>query len=458
MSDLSQVEREQAAPLEREAALGPLVPRWFKVGFYGLFIPLSLVGLLAIIVSVQRQHALIGAVSVLRGGLAGQVESLTAAPAQQALDVLRKEPRYAFLYCNQEVLQNPVNDPRMARALALQKALTWGDLSAQREVVHEIADHMDDTGHLLPGFQISPDMLAVLKRMVEERRNAPGMTYAEDRITAVIQWLADGQPTQPIGPEKQRLTGLLGQLGKGLYIGKEAAALKELMAEWKLSKNAPAASAAAKFQTMLDGKRVDLSPEEAEYVSKQAADYEKRFLDGMTRLTEASLKMLDVVLGQSMYLDHPHVYQYLTLLGYELDPVRKNVVEGAWQLRHNPYVSIYLAEFVRTTTINPVMAVETERLTKEEHERQMNAQNTLRRRESVSLLARIGMDYIKHPAQYSFGVTDTDEFVREHITHTLEEVADDETVSDLVVPALKALHEADAQRPGVHTLFTAEGV
>ena len=47
-------------PLEREPALGPLVPRWFKVVFYGLFIPLSLLGVWGIIVSVQSQHALTG--------------------------------------------------------------------------------------------------------------------------------------------------------------------------------------------------------------------------------------------------------------------------------------------------------------------------------------------------------------------------------------------------------------
>lgn len=458
MSDLSQVEREQAVPLEREPALGPLVPRWFKVVFYGVFIPVSLLGIWGIAMSVLTQRSLTTAVSSIRGGLTDRIASLSSPEAQQPLEVLRKEARYAFLYCNQEILQNEVNDPRMARALALQKALDWGDVSAQREVVSQIVQHMDETGHLLPGFQVTPDMLAVLKRMVEERRNAPGLTYAEDRITAVLQWLAEGQPGQPIGPEKQRLNGLLGQLNKKLYVGREAAALTELIKEWKLSKDPPAGSAAAKFQTMLAGKPAKLSPEEAEYVTKQAADYQKRFQDGMTRLAQAAGMMLDEVLRQKIYLDHSHIYQYLTLLGYELDPVRKNVVEGAWALRQNPYVAIYLAEFVRTTTINPVMAAETERLTKEEHERQMNAQNTLRRRESVSLLGRTGLDYIAHPDQYSFGVADPDEFVRERITHTLEEVADDESVADLAGPALKALRDEDAKRPGTHKLFTPEGI
>lgn len=458
MSDLSRVEQEQAVPLEREPALGPLVPRWFKVVFYGVFIPVSLLGVWGIAMSVLTQRALTEAVSTIRGGLVDRVQSLTSPEAKQPLDVMRKEARYAFLYCNQEILQNEVNDPRMARALALQKALNWGDVSAEREVVGQIIQHMDDTGHLLPGFQVTPDMLAVLKRMVEERRNTPGLTYAEDRITAVLQWLAEGQPGQPIGPEKQRLNGLLGQLNKKLYVGKEAAALTDLIKEWKSSKDAPAASAAGKFQTMLTGKRIELSPDEAEYVTTQAADYQKRFQDGMTRLAQAARTMLDEVLRRNIYLDHSHIYQYLTLLGYELDPVRGNVVEGAWALRQNPYVAIYLAEFVRTTTINPVMAAETERLTKEEHERQMNAQNTLRRREAVRLLARTGMDYVAHPDQYSFGVADPDEFVREQIAHTLEEVADDETVADLAGPSLKALRDADANQSGAHKLFAPEPV
>ena len=399
MSDLSQVEQEQATPLEREPALGPLVPRWFKVSFYGIFIPLTVLGAWGILMSVQTQRALSGAISTVRGSLAGQLESVESPQAAGPLKVLREEARYAFLYCNQEILQNEVNDPRMARALALQKAMGWGDVSAQREVVGQIIAHMDDTGHLLPGFQITPEMLSLLKRMVEERRNTPGLTYAEDRITAVLQWLAEGQPGQPIGPERQRLMGLLGQLNKKVYVGREAEALRELTKEWAASSEQAARSAAVKFQDMQAGKRTDLTAEEAAYVSKQAADYEKRFQDGMTRLAEASRMMLDEVLKQKIYLDHPHIYQYITLLGYQFDPVRANVIDGAWALRQNPFIAIYLSEFVRMTTINPVMAAETERMTKEEHERLMNAQNTLRRREAVSLLGRIGLDYIAHAEQ-----------------------------------------------------------
>ncbi len=172
------------------------------------------------------------------------MESLSSPEAQQALAVLRSSPRYAFLYCNQEVLQNEVNDPRMARALALQKALSWGDASMQRQVVREIADNMDDTGHLAPTFTITADMVDVLRAMVKERRNTPGMTYAEDRITAVLEWLAAGEPGPPTGPEKQRLQGLLSQLDKRIYAGRERDAITVVQAEWKKSNDAVARSAA----------------------------------------------------------------------------------------------------------------------------------------------------------------------------------------------------------------------
>ncbi len=456
MSELSRVEQEQESPLERERASGPLVPRWFKMGFFVLFIPLTVLGVGWIIYSLSTQHALTSAVSVIRGSLTSEVTSLSAPEARQAIEVLRSSPRYAFLYCNQEILQNEENDPRMARSLALQKALAWGDVSTQRQVVREIADNMYDTGHLAPTFQVTPEMVDVLQKMVQERRNTPGMTYAEDRITAVLQWLAAGQPTPPTGPEKQRLQGLLTQLDKKVYVGNERDAITALQTEWKQSGDAVARSAADKFQLMLEDKTTSLSPEEAAYVGKEADHYRQLYRDGMTRLARVSLDMLGEVLKQGLFLDHPHIFQYLTLLGYQYDPVRQQVEEGAWELRHSRFTIIYLSEFVRTTTINPVMAVETERLTKEEHERQMTEQNTLRRREAVTLLGKIGLDYIANRGAYGFGQRNKDEFIREYLTHTLEEAAEDEAVADLVAPALQKLHEADARQPSAARLFSEE--
>ena len=456
MSELSRVEQEQESPLERERASGPLVPHWFKVGFFVLFIPLTVLGVGWIVYSLRTQHALTGAVGVIRGSLTSEVASLTSPQAQQAIDVLRSSPRYAFLYCNQEILQNEENDRRMARCLALQKAIAWGDTSMQRQVVRAIADNMDDTGHLAPTFQITSDMVSVLQKMVEQRRNTPGMTYAEDRITAVLQWLAEGQPIPPTGPERQRLQGLLTQLDKKVYAGSERSAITALQAEWAQSGDAVARGAADKFQLMLDDKTTSLSPEEAAYAEQEADRYRQLYRDGMTRLAKVSLAMLGDVLKRDLYLDHPHIFQYLTLLGYQYDPVRAEVEQGAWDLRHSRFTVIYLSEFVRTTTINPVMAVETERLTKEEHERQMNEQNTLRRREAVTLLGKIGLDFIAHRGDYDFGLGSKDEFVREHITHTLEEAAEDEAVADLVAPALKDLRQADAGQPAASRLFSDE--
>ncbi len=453
MSELSEVEQEQQTPLERERATGPLVPRWFKVGFYVLFIPLTILGAGWIGYSLHVQAKLTSAVDVIRGGLGSPVQSLSAPEEQQALKALSSSPRYAFLYCNQEILRNEDKDPRMARTLALQKALAWGTTSLQRQVVRQISEHMDDTGHLLPNFAITPEMLDVLKKMVQVRRNTAGMTYAEERITSVLEWLADGRPGQPTGRERQRLQGLLSQLDKKVYVGTERDAMTALQAEWAQSSDAVARKAAAAFQKMLDDQVTSLTPEEAAYVGKEADSYEQAYHAGMTNLAQASLDMLGQIVKENLFLDHPHIFQYLTLLGYQYDPVRALVVEGGWDLRHIRFTVIYLSEFLRTTTINPVMAVETERLTKEEHERQMVEQNTLRRRESAKLLGRIGLDYLAHRTDYHFDVPDQDEFVRERVIHALEESADDEAVADLVAPALKALHEADAKQPADLRLF-----
>ena len=78
------------------------------------------------------------------------------------------------------------------------------------------------------------------------------------------------------------------------------------------------------------------------------------------------------------------------------------------------------------------------------------------RRESVSRLARIAWITSRIPTRYSFGTTDADEVRAEHSPARLEEVADDEIRLPPAIPALKALHEADAQPPGAHKLFTTD--
>jgi len=457
MDELSQVEQEQETPIEREPVTGPLVPRWFKVGFYVFFVPLGVLAVWSIVQSLRTQHALSAAIHLLRGGLTSEVETLADPKAQQALAVMKRKPAYSFLYCNQEILQNEADDPRMARALSLRKALDWGSVSLQREVIGRIVAHMDDRGYLDGSFQITPEMLTVLQDMVRQRRNTPGMTYAEDRITAVLQWLAEGRPTPPLGREKVQLNALLWQLQKKLYVGRDAKTLELLRDEWQNADDPVARSAAAKFTTMLAGGRTELTAQEAQYVARQADRYEKMYRAGMARLSEASSLMLQEVLSRGIYLDHPHIFQFLTLLGSNFDRVRENVARGALDLRHNRYTVVYLSQFVRKATINPVMAVETERLTKEEHERLMTAQNVRRRRESVILLGQIGVDFMQHPDQYELGDADPHDFMQKHIIHTLQEVAEDADIADVVATTLEKLRAADAARPGGPRFFTAEG-
>lgn len=450
--DLTEVEKEQETPLMREPATGPLVPRWFKWTFYLLLGSLAVVGLGFLTRSLAVQANLTDALATIRGNLQRNLP-LDSPEAQQAIVVLGGHPRYSFLYCNQEILQNEEDDPRMVRAMALRKAIRWGKISRRRDVISTILQNMDEEGRLDREFVLSSEITEVLSRMAEERIANPELSYAEKRITDVIQWLARGATTRPKGPEKDRLRALQEQLQKKYYVTEEAAALKALIESWNQSSEPLERKAAEHFGLMLQQERTALPSEVARHCGEEADRLEDLYRRGMVRLADASHRMLGKVVQRGMFLDHPHINQYLKLLRHRYEGIRKFVRKGVWILRHDKYTVMFLSDFLDKVNINPVMAVETERLTKEEHERVMRRENNRRRRAALELLTRIVLDYLRNPDPYLPRVEDPDRYLRQHVTHVMEELADDRLLGDRIQQSLAELRQADRNRTTGPRLF-----
>jgi hypothetical protein len=330
-------------------------------------------------------------------------------------------------------------------------------VSERRSVVQQIAENMGDEGYLARDFTLTDEMRAVLAEMVAERRGDPEMTYAENRITDVLAWLVDEKRGRPQGPERRRLQSLVKQLEKALLTDGEIASLRKLAAQWQSGADEPGAREAAdEIVRILDGEGGRLSEEARAYVSGRADYWEGLYRTAMGRLAEVSVQVLAELVGEGARIDHPHIYQYAGLLRHRFEGIRASVEEGTWLLRHSRFTTIFLSEFAETAAVNPVMATETSRLTKEEHERVMKRENTRRRSASIRMLGRIGVDYIKNPESYSLGVRDSDAFVQRYVVHTLEQIAEDDSVAEEVASSLAMLREADANRPGGARFFEQE--
>jgi len=456
MSEANGVEKEQQAPTTRERATGPLVPGWFKTLFYALFGPFCVVAIVYIAYSVHVQSQLTWATRVVVGDLT-QMADLSSPEGRRAVEVLSKHALSGWIYLNQELLRDEVDDGRMARLLALRKAAAWGRTSTRREIVREMVAHMTDTGAVEGDFTVSDEMRAVLAEMAAERRADPEMTYAENRVTEVLEWLAAGHPGQPKGPEKRRMQALQRQLAKTVFVGVEAKALAHLAEEWAESSDARAKEAAVQFSAMLENKKAALSPEAEAYCMERADYWQAQYEEGMHRAASVGLELLDTVLTEGKKrIDHPHIYQYLSLLGDPVEGVREEVAKGAWLFRGNKFGIRFLSYYGTKTAINPVMAVETVRLTKEEHERKMRRENSDRLRASIELLGRIGADYALNSAEYDLGVRDQDAYMRTFVVHALQQLKDERSVGALAEQALDAVRQADARRPGGRLFFSED--
>ncbi len=460
MSEPSAVEQEQEAPVRREAATGPLLPQWFIKGFYAVFTVFAIVSIFLIVTSVIAQGSMTAALSVIGGDAEVDAADPEGPEAAAAMDDLLVHPKEGFLYLNQALLQPEHEDARMLRALALRKAIAWGVNSARRDAIGKVLDNMEEDGQVSADFALTDDLREVLADLVAERRSDPGMTYAEDQITSVLAWLGDGYPGKPKGPETRRLKALGTEYGKKRFAKSELAALAAVMEKWGPDSARVPKNVAGPLGKMLRGERAELDPDAAALCEEEAERWEDLYRNGMACLAIASRKTaLEIArltaAGEVRTLDHPHLYQYLSLLDSRFEEVRDEIGKGSWELRHNRFTFMFLSEFATRTAINPAMAVETARFTREEHEREMSKANRRRILEAIDLLARVAVDYVQDPGPYILNVADDDEFVRQQVVGRLREIVDEETIGPLAEAALQRVREADMARPGGPILFAA---
>jgi hypothetical protein len=452
MSQASDNEQQQA-PAARGRGSAPLMARWLRVLVYAVFIPFCIFSVIVIARSTLIQRRMTGAIATLNGAEADTAVALTSPEAEAALGVLRERPRDGFLYLVQELLLPEESDPRRSRSLALRKAVEWERTSTCRELVARVVENMDEEGRVSDDFVIDDQMRATLEEMIAQRRADAEMSYAETLVTDVLEWLAAGHPGEPSGPERRRMQALLHQYEKRRFDGSEARALRRMMEEWEASDEPVAREAARAFAQMLEGQQTALSPEAQALCTERADRWDELYREAMVRLAGIARQMLPQIVREERPLSHPHIYRYLSLLCSEFEGVRREVAEGGWLLRHDRFAVRFLSEFACKTTVNPMMAVETARLTREENERQLGRANRRRMQESVALLGRIGLDYVRHPDEYSFGVEDPDEFVARFIVHALADLRNEEVVGARVRELLAQLRQADEASPNGPKFF-----
>jgi hypothetical protein len=218
--------------------------------------------------------------------------------------------------------------------------------------------------------------------------------------------------------------------------------------------------------------------------------FENAYEAGMTRIARAARTMVQMINGprssgseegasaaykgyeldkpdEELFVDHPHIYQYLSLLGYryELDhpekfeEVRQFVIDGVYAMRHRKFTLYFLRYFGRKTAINPVMAVETERLTKEQHEREMREANWMRVRNAQKLMTRVFADYLGNPESYLDAEDpqfdseqEVQDYVRAKLIHPMQDLVEDPTFGDHAREQLEQMREL-AREHGAYDQF-----
>ncbi|MCP3884063.1 MAG: hypothetical protein GY700_01035, partial [Propionibacteriaceae bacterium] len=430
-------------------------PHWFRMTLYigfSLFIAASVV---IITRSMIRQKTLTSALAVL--------EARDGTPSDQEVEQARQDmasnPVHSFQYLLQSLLQDLDKDPRMATVMVLDKAIGWGETSRRRELLKQlVAAFHEDDGTPSDTFVLTDELKAQLADLITMRQSRADISYAEKRITEVLEWMHAGQPTAPHGTELRRLRILARGYDKKRFTSREAAVLRTIVDGSSLLGDT-LKTLAPKFTNMLADVTTTeavLSEDEVATCVKQRNDLEARYADGMIKVAE-TVTMISRQIADpqhDVFVDHPHIYQCVSLLGYRYDPskpelhaaVRDEIAQAIVALRrHTRFAIIHLAEFASQTAINPVMAVETERLTASEHERQMSWQNQERLRRCIDLLQDTFQDYLENAEAYKIKdgpITSDDErdtFISKTIVGTLRSLSEDRTVGVEATRALEAM-------------------
>jgi len=432
-------------------------PRWFRLTLYVAFALFISVSVVIIARSMVRQKRLTAALAVL--------EARHGAPdgqqIEQARQAMAEQPVHAFQYLLQSLLQDLDTDPRMAIVLVLDKAVGWGETTRQRDLVKQLVAAFHEDGALRDDFALADETKARLAELITERRSAADASYAETRITEVLEWMHAGCPTAAHATELRRLRVLARGYDKKRFTSKESTVLRSLAEGTSLLGPDALKSVAPKFFDMLDGKTAELTESEiADCLARRNA-LQSRYADGMIKVAETVTLVARQIAEENIFVDHPHIYQCVSLLGYRYDPrtpalhvgVRDEIAQAIVALgRHNRFVITHLAEFASHTAINPVMAVETERLTASEHGRQMNWENEERLRRCIDQLQTTFADYLENAGEFKFkgpirSDSERDAFIRKTVVGTLRSLSEDRTVGDAATAALKAMKQMEGATP-----------
>ena len=423
-----------------EVETGPLLPLWLSVTLYILFAPWCVFSLFWIGRSMVVQQSTLGILKRASGPWEGEAPAMDSPAMQKEIEFLRQTPRQSLLYVVQDLCQEEISDPRMARAVSLRKATQWSVESKRRLLFAELLANIEENGEMPLDYRLAPEHAQTLQDFLAERRAHPTTSYEDNKVTEVLQWIADGRPTPPKGPERRRVKSLETGYEKKLFFGTEKRTLKALMKQWRTGGNSQEAGAAAKFERMLEGEHAELSPAERKLCEERADRWEQDYLKGRERLSHLAVEMVKAINATSVRMDHPDIWDMAQMLEERHDPARKNLMEAVSLLKERRFTFLYLSQFIQRATVNPVLAMETTRLTKDEHETLLIQQNHRRRAACIEVLERIATDYCNKPFTIEGIAADKQkEFFLGNTVETFSAVVEDRQDREVGAQAQQAL-------------------
>ncbi len=445
--DISQEEKERYRR-EVEVEKGLLVPRWFKALVWGTLGPFCVFAFFWIGWSLVTQHQITTYLDVITGPWEDSPPAMSSDVVTTGLETFEEEPRSSLLFVLQEMVIDKMEDPRMARALTLQKATKWGGNSARRELFEELLAHMDSEGAMPPDYTLPAEDKKTLQNLIRERKQWKTASYEQEKITEVLVWIEEGRPTQAKGPERRRVAALEKKYDKRLLVGEESELLKSLAKEWEKSENPVKQRAAKKFKLMIEEKPCALSEEAVKLCKDEVQQLEERYLRGQKRLSEVALHLVQYIEKRKLFMDHPDIWEVMRLCEHEYKPVRENMKDATFALRNHQYCMIFIGDFLKRSKINPVMAVETARLTKDEHEALLRRENHRRRLALLNVAERIAEAYCRQPFPIEeVPAPKEDSFFKENILESIELVTedDDDAVAKKASRILESIKEDCAE-------------
>jgi len=439
---------EQEALGVQEPQTERLLPAWLLAIIYGVGVPWCVFAVVYIGIASVIQRKVVNAVRLVSGKTVESPLPLSDPAVRDAVEVLLKNPKDGLLFAMEELQRREIESDRMARVSALRKALRWEKDSDRRSLIAEVLSHMNARGEFEEGYVLPDKDARTLKELIDERKAEASESYEEQRITEVLEWIAQGHPGQPKGPEHRRIRSLQAELEKRKFRGVEIDAMKEIIELWEQKQQAVYRQAAQKFVKMLQEQPASLSPEEQRVCEQYIRQLKEEYLKGRENLAQVAYLSLKKILDERMFLDHPPRYVMIRLLESPYKPVQDRMADCVMLINQNKFTIEYLAEAAKESSVNPVMAVETATMTKQENEALLREDNIRRRRKAIELLTAIALDWCRKRAEtnnenpYGLDVPDPRAFFKNNVVEVFREIAEQKDVKDLAAESMARIRAA----------------